>query len=491
VRRLLSILLLLLVVACSPVSSVPRPHSGGGREKAPTPAATATATALPTPPVEPTPTPAADFSVEFHPDGGLYVGDKVSMEVITPPGYDAAEKSVEVSADGEEIGTAAFTSFGIAGRKEATITRAWDTAGHEAGPHVLDFAVLPAGPAWSQSVTLLPAADLPPPLAEAHWASATSDCCIISYITGTEAERDIASLEQTADVEAGSVEQELHATPEEKIQLVFMPRVLGHGGFASDGIYVSYLDRNYAGSSTAQVLHHELVHWFDNKQGGDLRPTMLVEGLAVYLSGGHFKPEALPPRAAALLEMDWYIPLRELTDNFYPSQHEIGYIEAGALIQYLVETYGWEAFNDFYRDMHPQPSGKQSDAMNAALQAHFGITLEQLEGQWQDSLRAMPPDPTARQDVVLSVQFYDTVRRYQQAFDASAYFRTAWLPDGAEMRRQGITADFLRHPDGEANIALETLLVQADASLRAGDYASTAAKIEAAQQMLDMLESAN
>jgi hypothetical protein len=493
VRRLLSILLLLLVVACSPAISVPRPHVGGGREKAPTPTATATATAtaLPTLPVEPTPTPAADFSVQFHPDGGLYVGDKVSMEVITPTGYDAAEKSVEVSADGEEIGTAAFSSFGIAGRKEATFTWAWDTAALEAGPHVLDFAILPAGPAWSQSVTLLPAADLPPPLARAHWADATSECCIISYITGTEAERDIASLEQMADAEAGSVEQELHATPKEKIQLVFMPRVLGHGGFASDGIYVSYLDRNYAGSSTAQVLHHEMVHWFDNKQGGELRPTMLVEGLAVYLSGGHFKPEALPPRAAALLDLDWYIPLRELTDNFYPSQHEIGYIEAGALIQYLVETYGWEAFNGFYRDMHPQPSGKQSDAMDAALQAHFGITLEQLETQWQDSLRALPPDPAARQDVVLSVQFYDTVRRYQQAFDPSAYFRTAWLPDGAEMRRQGITADFLRHPDGEANIALETLLVQADASLRAGDLAAAAEKIEAAQRMLDMLESAN
>jgi hypothetical protein len=354
VRSLLSILLLLLVVACSPVTSVPLPHAGGGREKAPTPTATATATALPTLPVEPTPTPAADFSVQFHPDGGLYVGDKVSMEVITPTGYDAAEKSVEVSADGEEIGTAAFTSFGIAGRKEATFTWAWDTAALEAGPHVLDFAVLPAGPAWSQSVTLLPAADLPPPLAEAHWAAATSECCIISYITGTEAERDIASLEQTAYVEAGSVEQELHATPEEKIQLVFMPRVLGHGGFASDGIYVSYLDRNYAGSSTAQVLHHELVNWFDNKQGGDLRPTMLVEGLAVYLSGGHFRrsPAAARGRAA---RPGLVHPLRELTDDFYPSQHEIGYIEAGALIQYLVETYGWEAFNDFYATCTPSP----------------------------------------------------------------------------------------------------------------------------------------
>jgi hypothetical protein len=59
------------------------------------------------------------------------------------------------------------------------------------------------------------------------------------------------------------------------------------------------------------------------------------------------------------------------------------------------------------------------------------------------------------------------------------------------MRQQGITADFLRHPEGEANITLETLLVEADASLRAGDHVSAAEKIEAAQQMLDLLESAN
>lgn len=506
-RRLASLLLLLLAVACAPAPSVSRPYAGGGREKAPAPTATATATAtaLPTLRVEPTPTPAADFSVQFHPDGGLYVGDKVSIEVITPTGYDAAEKSVEVSADGAEIGKAAFASYGIAGREQATFTWSWDTAALEAGPHVLDFAVLPAGPEWSESVTLLPAADLPASEAGAHWAVATTECCLISYITGTEGERDLASLEQMADAEARSVEQQLGAPPAEQVPLVFMPRVLGHGGFASGAIYVSYLDRNYAGNSTAQVVHHEMAHWFDNKMGGELRPQILVEGLAVYLSGGHFKPEALPPRAAALLDLDWYIPLRELSDNFYASQHEIGYIEAGALIQYMVETYGWEAFNSFYRDMRPQPSGKQSDAMEAALQAHFGISLDQLEAQWQDSLRALRqpppagtaqdgaihPDSAARQDVVLTVQFYDTVRRYQQMFDPSAYFRTAWLPDGEEMRKQGITADFLRHPAGAVNIDLETLLVQADASLRAGDYASTQEKIEAAQLMLDRLEEAN
>ena len=72
-------------------------------------------------------------------------------------------------------------------------------------------------------------------------------------------------------------------------------------GLQSDGIWVSYLDRNYAGSNSEIVFHHEMVHVLDSRLGGELRPTILVEGLAVYLSGGHFKYEPLIPRAAALL----------------------------------------------------------------------------------------------------------------------------------------------------------------------------------------------
>ena len=51
----------------------------------------------------------------------------------------------------------------------------------------------------------------------------------------------------------------------------------------------------------AVIFHHELVHYLDVRSGGDLKPSMLVEGLAVYLSGGHYKPEPLMPRLAALL----------------------------------------------------------------------------------------------------------------------------------------------------------------------------------------------
>jgi hypothetical protein len=270
-----------------------------------------------------------------------------------------------------------------------------------------------------------------------------------------------------------------------------MSRVLGHSGFTSDAIYVSYLDRNYSGRATAQVLHHEMVHWFDGKQGGDLRPTILVEGLAVYLSGGHFKPEDLPPRAAALLDLGWYIPLRQLTDNFYPSQHEIGYIEAGALVEYLVETYGWDDFNAFYRDIHPAPSPSQSDAIDAALQKHFQISFQELEANWLASLRALPEDPAARGDVVDTVRFFETVRRYQVLFDPSAYFQTAWLPGEKEMRQRGIVADFLRHPDASINKYLETLLVQADAGLRAGNYGPAGHILGAVNGLMDVVQGLN
>jgi hypothetical protein len=325
---------------------------------------------------------------------------------------------------------------------------------------------------------------------EARWELVETECCILNFISGTDAARDIEDLAETADSLNGRLIPLTGGTDGEKIPVVIMSRTLGHGGFTNGAIYVSYLDRNYAGSTYEMVLHHESVHWLDRTLGGDLRPTFLLEGLAVYMAGGHFKPEPLIPRAAALLNLNWYIPLRPLADSFYPSQHEIGYLEAGALVQYLVEIYGWEAFNAFYRDIHPAPSGLQSDAIEQALQNHFELTLDQLEANFLAHLQAQPLDLSHIEDVRLSVQFYDTVRRYQQMFDPSAYFQTAWLADESVMRQKNITADYLRRPDGILNKYLENLLVEADVALRSGDYTDTAQRLQALNVMLDILENA-
>jgi hypothetical protein len=471
-RRLFILLGILLLVGCAPAGNV------------------SVETFAPTLSPVPSPTPDPQFRLQVHPDGPLYIGDQVSFEVVTPTGFDTHEKKVEVKLGDQLIGTADFNPYGIAGRQQATFWWVWDTSALEPGTHLLSFSVIPDGPSWQQAIRLHPRNALPASEREAHWETIITHCCTINYISGTDAARDIQDLAETADSLYESLAPLAGATDGEKIPVVIMSRTLGHGGFANGAIYVSYLDRNYAGSTFEIVLKHEAVHWLDRALGGDLRPTILLEGLAVYEAGGHFKPEPLIPRAAALLSLNWYIPLRPLVDSFYPSQHEIGYLEAGALVQYLVETYGWEAFNTFYRDIHTAPSGLQSEALDLALQNHFGLTLDQLEENFIAHLKAQPVDLSHIEDVRFSVQFYDTVRRYQHMFDPSAYFQTAWLADASVMRQRNITADYLRRPEGILNQYLENLLVEADVALRSRDYTDTAKRLNAINVMLNILENA-
>lgn len=429
------------------------------------------------------------YQVRLHPDGPLYVGDQVSFEILAPQETDTQGLTLTLTLSEPvtaSLGEAIFAGYGIANRDQATLYWAWDTTTYDPGLYSFSYTIQPLGLAFTQTVALQPASQVPPPQPQAHWASTETECCTLHYITGTAAERDLAELKNLVDGQAEQVSQKMNAAFDDRISIVLLPRVLGHGGFSSQEIAVSYLDRNYAGSSTQIVLHHEMVHALDSTLGGELRPTLLVEGLAVYLSGGHFKPEPLMERASALLDLGWYLPLEELADSFYPSQHETGYLEAGALVEYMVETWGWQAFSEFYRSIRPAPDGgSQSRAIDSALQAHFGLTFAELETQFIQALRTMTVLEEHRQDVHLTVEFYDLVRRYQQVLDPSAYFMTAWLPDGLQMRQRGIVADYLRHPIALENLALEALLVNADRQLRRRNFAEAERYLAAIQQALE------
>jgi hypothetical protein len=231
-----------------------------------------------------------------------------------------------------------------------------------------------------------------------------------------------------------------------------------------------------------------MIHILDRRLGGDLRPSLLVEGLAVHLSDGHFKREPLLPRAAALLELGWYLPLTELTDTFYTSQHEIGYLEGGALVEYLVNRYGYSAFNDFYRNIEEDSSGDQSKALDQAMQDHFDLTLEQMEAKFKSELYRQHIIPDMYADVRLTVSYYEAVRQYQRLLDPSAYFLTAWLPDGEEMRQRGIVADYLRRPSTLQNLVIEELLIEADRQIRAGNYLEAEKALDQVQGELDLVQ---
>lgn len=461
-----------------------------------------------------------EYEVRFHPDGGLFVGDQVSIEVISPIGTDMSGKQVTLMKDGELLARSEFGAYGIAGRTQATLLWVWDTSGELPGEYQLTYSIEPGGRTWTETIFLLPQDELPFPGLQATWATAESDCCLIYYITGTAAERDLEILLDSLDSQSVKASQLMGVELTQPIEVIFLPRVLGHGGFASNGIWISYLDRNYTGSNSEIVFHHEMVHVLDGRLGGELRPTLLVEGLAVFLSGGHFKQETLIPRAAALLPaepgcipvdqvqiepqstqevcgLDRYLSLTPLLDDFYNAQHEIGYLQAGALVEYMVDRWGWETYDAFYRDIHNQPlaaedvqeiGGPQFQALNAALSQHFDLTVEQLEADFLETLREQKVTYEAAQDVYLSVLYYDTIRRYQQLMDPSAYFLTAWLPDGEQMRERKIVADYLRQPAKDENLALEALLLSAYQELLASRYEQAESFLEVIRLVLDRLE---
>jgi len=456
-----------------------------------TPSPTQTTTPTATPTITPTPGPV--FTVEYHPDGPLYVGDQVSISVIAPQGMDMSGVSVSISINQPEplsIPPLGFSSWGIGRRIQATGIWTWDTRELAAGDYTLTYTIDPQEYSFTDTVTLLPASAMPAAYAGAQWAEASSDCCLVHIITGTAAERDLAALLAIMDQQAAHATQAMGLEFTEPIEITILPRVLGHGGFAGEEISVSYLDRNYAANSWEMVVHHEMVHILDGRLGGELRPSILVEGLAVYLSGGHYKPEALLPRARALLEENTglFIPLETLADDFYAAQHEISYLEAGALVQYLVETYGWETFSNFYRGIRPVEGGSQVAALEAALQAHFDQSLAELEGAFKEFLRMQDGVDNWQQDVILAVTYFDTLRRYQQLLDPSAYFRTAWLLDGRSMRAEDIVADWLRHPSEPANLALETMLISASDALVNGEPALAAKSLETVNLVLAAIE---
>ena len=426
----------------------------------------------------------------------LYVGDQVSLEVVSPPNIDLKDASLLAQVDpptGPILGSAKFAAWGIAGRSEAALLWSWDTRTFSAGSHLIAFSVSPQGYAWTQSANLLPARDMPAAQANAHWAETTTQCCTLFYITDTASSRDLPTLIRLMDAQAQDAIAKMGADFTQPITITILPRQLGNGGFTSAEISVSYLDRNYASNDWALVVHHEMIHVIDGHLGGDFRPTIFVEGLAVYMTGGHYKPEPLMSRTAALLDgyLNMYIPLETLANNFYASQHEIGYLEGAALIEYMVSTYGLDNFSAFYRDIHNKPGQSQADSIDKALQAHFSISFTQLEQNFITALKAEPDTAIWVDDVRTEASYYETMRRYQQDLDPSAYFRTAWLLDNKSMRERGIVGDYLRHPHTPVNVALETLLITAGQQMAAQNYASTDQTLALVNVVLDGIERGN
>lgn len=466
-----------------------------------TPAATPTLVPTATPTTPPSPTPAPDLSltaadVVLYPTPRLYVGDQVTFQISPhiPPGVAPGDVAVRISLDGEVLVDNRLNRPNLGGAVTGLYEWVWyiDQPGDyhvtvELDPRdeIKAGDANPANNIVQLTVSAAPVStsvDAPPP----HiWRTLTAANANIHVVTGTAADRDAEQLTALVEQAVARAAAILGVTPAQPVEIFFIERILGQGGYAGSAMVITYADRNYAGGGLYEVLVHESIHVLDNRFEPPDAFRFITEGLAVWGAGGHYKPESLDQRAAALLmETDHYIPLATLIDDFYPAQHEVGYLEAGALVAYLVPRYGWERVRDLYSSLRQPPGVPESLVMDTAFQAQLGKTLAQIETDWHTYLRQQPRDPNAAADLLTTIRYYDVMRQYQQQYDPTAYFLDAWLPTPGVLLERELTAEVTRRPTAEVNVALETMLEAADMALRQAQIARANALLDSVERVL-------
>jgi hypothetical protein len=299
------------------------------------------------------------------------------------------------------------------------------------------------------------------PEPETQWTYTETLGFRIYYLTGSTADRDLDKLIAAAGSAYGYVTTRL-GKPTERVDVYILDRIIGQGGYASsEWVAFSYTDRKYAPIQLDSVLKHELTHRLDGSLACDAAPSFLREGLAVYVAGGHYETEPLRQRAAALLSSDYYVPLHRLVNDFYTHQHEVGYWEAGAFVQYLIETYGWESISKICK---ASASGSSRDTrqdleiLTESVESISVASFPQIEREWETWLADSNTSSLDRQLLEGKLSLMDKMRTYQRYYDRAAHFAEGVLFSPAEAKRLGIVADFVRRPRNPEAITIELLL---------------------------------
>lgn len=470
------------------------------------PSPSVTATPSPNPPtVTPIPSeepvPPLDLSltaenVYLYPVPHIFSGDLVTFQLMphVPPALSPDKVPVHISINGTELTGGTLSGRTLGGTVTGLFEWVWNTSG-VLGEQTIEVVLDPddtiqdgdENPNNNRvilTVTVHDPGDLPATEANATWVTAENDCCYVHAVTGTAAYRDLPDLLVTVDAAIQQAATKLNEQPAEKLNIYFIDRVIGQGGYARAAVVISYLDRDYTGNGLYQVLVHEAIHVID-RQFAPQRIPFLSEGVAVWGSEGHYKPEDLHQRSAALVETGYYIPLADLINDFYPIQHEIGYLQAAGFVSYLVEKQGWPTFRAFYSDVTQDDIPTLAEAVDLQLQIYYGKTLAEVESEWLAFLAEYPLDKTAVIDLETTIRYYDVMRHYQLLYDPTAHFLTAWLPHPGEVRANGNPADLTRHPQNELNIAIEVMLQATDTAIRNRDYDRASVLLDSVTRVLN------
>ncbi|MFW5714495.1 MAG: hypothetical protein ACOCYU_07475 [Brevefilum sp.] len=429
-----------------------------------------------------------DFNVEFFPVPPHHVGDHLSLRVTYSGPEDIGGRKISIAlADqpSQTLETATFAQYS----NQAIFYWMLDTEGLEPGFLNFLLEIPEMDLSWKTGVNLLPN----------HrdetwnWAKVHTNCCTIHYMTGTDAEEDIVEIQQILETQTNEALEQFESKMddnqtalEEPLSLVLIPTVIGQGGFATDIAVMTYSERNWAGTEFSNIAHHEIVHVLDRHLNDGPRPSLFSEGLAVYFADGHYRDGDPLQRAAALLSIDRYIPITDFVDDFYAAQHEISYLEAGGLVAYMVEIWGQDAFLDFYFNL-PEAE-RDSESISNALEEQYNMNLEELESEFIAYLETLNPAPEVEDNVRLTIETYDMMRRYQKIQIPSAYFRKAWWPPVNRVLEMGIVGDYAPREKTPSEVIIEALFLEVYPALNSDKHQLVEESLDEIAQLLDKAE---
>jgi len=341
---------------------------------------------------------------------------------------------------------------------------------------------VPLGP-YLRSLVAAPAAE---PAADGFaWSAWETEHFRLYFVPDTAAERDRVEIGALAEDALAAISEKLEVAFDGQMDIYLTPRVFWQGGAAyGDKVQlISYLDRNYTAVEIWSYFTHEGTHalsqnFLQQQEDGGGPDSVLVEGLAVWASGGHYSREPIDAWAATVAASDDYIPLGELRfGSFHTFQHETAYLESASFVKYLIETYGLEPFKELYG----RASGRAGyDDM--LVEELYGKSYHELENDWLAYLETVEPTPEQVERWELKVRAFDLMRRYETEMDPDARILPSTPPPEWTSDTLRIFTRRLNEPE---NIVLETALIAALERLYEGDTAEVEALLDDVEAALD------
>jgi hypothetical protein len=427
--------------------------------------------------------PAIDNNTQLVPIGNVhafpgpehYSGDILTFEIQTSNSFDET-LTVSMALDNRKPVSipATFMPYG-----QVLLPMAFDTT-DLTGRHTLKFTTADGKLNETYFFEVLPADQRPKNEENAEWLTHETDCCIFHYLSETAAARDIDFISEHFQQGANAFETILQAEIKTKMDVYMIDRILRNGGFGGGGkLMISYTDRYYGptvdGQGLETLARHEFSHAADiSLEGTTDGIEFNYEGLAVYVAGGHFKPEPLAQRAAALFDLGHSVPVNEIIP-----QHELSYLHAAAILTYIVDTYGKGKLWEFLRSDTTQDG--QLISMEDAIRLTFGLSLEEFDQGFQAWLKNNDPGEQL-DDLRLTIELQDLRREYQDTYSSQPLFLQ--LEDVAEVKRPDNLPIVMREARAPSNIAVELIIAHGQQTIVDGDYARAEELIKVLSEIL-------